>query len=188
MGYVGAKLILISSKHHWVTDTFRDISILTFSFIAYFAAELIGGNGFIAAFVAGLTLGNTAKGVCTCLYEFAETEGQLLNLVVFLFFGATMVPLVLDEITPMVMLYGALSLTVVRMLPVIISLTGSGLRWETSIFLGWFGPRGLASILFALLVVEQSDLAHRQEILMIVLSTVLLSIFLHGATANVGAA
>jgi NhaP-type Na+/H+ or K+/H+ antiporter len=188
VGYIGAKLILISSKHRWVTDTFRDISILTFSFVAYFSAELIGGNGFIAAFVAGLTLGNTAKGLCTCLYEFAETEGQLLNLLVFLIFGIIMVPLVLDGITPMVMLYSVLSLTVVRILPVIISLTGSGLRWETGIFLGWFGPRGLASILFALLVVEHSDLAHRQEILMIVLSTVLMSIFLHGATANFGAA
>jgi NhaP-type Na+/H+ or K+/H+ antiporter len=186
VGYIGAKLILISSQHHWMTDTFRDISILTFSFIAYLAAELIGGNGFIAAFIAGLTLGNTAKGLCTCLYEFAETEGQLLNLVVFLVFGATMVPLVLNEITPVVILYGVLSLTVARMLPVIISLTGSGLRCETSIFLGWFGPRGLASILFALLVVEHSDLVHRQEILMIVLSTVLMSIFLHGASANAG--
>jgi sodium/hydrogen antiporter len=74
------------------------------------------------------------------------------------------------------------------MLPVIISLTGSGLRWETGVFLGWFGPRGLASILFVLLMVEHSDLAHQQEILMIVLTTVLLSIFLHGATANIGAA
>jgi NhaP-type Na+/H+ or K+/H+ antiporter len=188
VGYSGAKLILISSKHHWLTDTFRDISILTFAFIAYIAAGIIGGNGFIAAFVAGLTLGNTAKGLCICLYEFAETEGQLLNLVVFLVFGATMVPLVLDGLTPVAILYSVLTLTVVRMLPVIISLAGSGLRWETGLFLGWFGPRGLASILFALLVVEHSDLVHRQEILMIVLTTVLLSIFLHGATANVGAA
>ncbi|NYT47170.1 MAG: sodium:proton antiporter [Candidatus Methanofishera endochildressiae] len=177
VGYVGAKLILISSKHNWVTDTFRDISILTFSFIAYFAAEKIGGNGFIAAFVAGLTLGNTAKGLCTCLYEFAETEGQLLNLTVFLFFGATMVPCSPDYATPMVLFYGLLSLTLARMLPVITSLAGSGLRWETKIFLGWFGPRGLASLLFALLVVEHSELAHRQEILMIVLTTVLMVFF-----------
>ena len=187
VGYIGAKLLLFSSRHHWIEDTFRDISILTISFIAYFAAELMGGNGFIAAFVAGLTLGNTAKGLCTCLYEFAETEGQLLNLLVFLIFGVIMVPMVLDHITPMIILYSLLSLTLVRILPVIISLSGSGLRWETGLFLGWFGPRGLASILFVLLVVEHSDLVHREEILIIVLTTVLMSIFLHGASANAGA-
>ncbi len=188
VGYVGAKLIMLSSRRQWITNTFRDIAILIFSFIAYLTAEEIGGNGFIAAFVAGLTLGNTAKGLCSCLYEFAETEGQLLNLTVFLFFGVNLVPEVVTEIKPMVLLYALLSLTIIRILPVMISQIGSRLRWETTIFLGWFGPRGLASLLFALLVVDHSHLPHRQEILMIVLTTVLLSIFLHGASANAGAA
>ncbi len=186
IGYSSAKLLQLSIKHHWTTHIFQDLSILAVSFLAYFAAELVGGNGFIAAFVAGLTLGNTVKDLCTCLYDFAEAEGQLLNLMVFLFFGLTMVPLVLDGISFSGAIYSILSLTVIRMLPVFISLLGSKLRWETTIFIGWFGPRGLASILFALLVIEHSDLAHRQEVMTIVLSTVLMSIFLHGASANIG--
>jgi len=186
IGYSCAKLLQLSIKHQWTTDTFRDLSIMAVSFLAYFAAELIGGNGFIAAFVAGLTLGNTVKNLCTCLYDFAGAEGQLLNLMVFLFFGLTMVPVILEGISFAVVIYSVLSLTVIRMLPVFISLLGSKLRWETAVFIGWFGPRGLASILFALLVIEHSDLIHRQEILTIVLTTVLMSIFLHGASANIG--
>ena len=151
--------------------------------LAFGAAELVGGNGFIAAFVAGLTLGNTARGVCSCLYEFGEAEGQLLTLLVFLAFGAVMLPEALPHTTGAVVLYVLLSLTVVRMLPVALSLLGAGLRPASVAFLGWFGPRGLASILFALLVVEEGRLATGPLLEAVVMLTVLASTLLHGLTA-----
>ena len=144
-------------------------------------AELVHGNGFIAAFVAGLVVGNTARGICKSLYEFGEAEGQLLALLVFLVFGAVLVPQAWPYVDGRTWLYALLSLTLVRMLPVALALLGAGLRPVSFAFLGWFGPRGLASILFALLVVGEMVEGRRLEA--IVTWTVLLSMFLHGVTA-----
>jgi NhaP-type Na+/H+ or K+/H+ antiporter len=151
--------------------------------LAYAGAELIGGNGFIAAFVAGLTLGNTARRTCECLYEFAEAEGQLLTLLVFVALGAALVPAALHAVDGRTVVYALLSLTVVRLLPVALSLAGTGLHPASVGFLGWFGPRGLASILFALLVVKEGSLDAADTISSVVVVTVLMSTFLHGATA-----
>lgn len=186
VGLVGAKLLGLSIHFHWINHSFRDLSVIALAFLAYFGAELIGGNGFIAAFVAGLTFGNTTTDQCNCLYEFAESEGQLLNLLVFLFFGAVMLPIVIDGITVWIVLFSFLSLTVARMIPVSISLLGKQLRPESQLFIGWFGPRGLASILFVLLIIEEFSVPGSETIMMTVLTTVVLSIFLHGSSANPG--
>ena len=162
---------------------FRRLSGLGIALLAFAGAESVGGNGFIAAFVAGLTLGNTARGVCTCLYEFGEAEGQLLTLLVFLIFGAVMVPTALAHANFDGLVYALLSLTLIRMLPVVLSLLGSGLRPASFAFIGWFGPRGLASILFVLVVVETGRLESGPMLEMIVVLTVLLSTLLHGVTA-----
>jgi NhaP-type Na+/H+ or K+/H+ antiporter len=188
VGYAGARLIERSARRGWITHSFRDLAVVALSLVAYLTAELIGGNGFIAAFCAGLTLGNLARSLCACLYEFAEAEGQLLSLLIFLLFGIALAPLVLSAATPAMIVYALASLTVIRMLPVALSVAGAGLRWQTTIFLGWFGPRGLASILFALLVLERAGLPGGQVIFDTVLTTVLLSIVLHGASAHWGAA
>ncbi len=188
VGWIGARLVTLGTQSGWMSHTFQHLSSLGLALLSFAGAEVIGGNGFIAAFCAGLTLGNTAsKGICDCLYEFAEAEGQLLTLLVFLIFGAIMLPTVGDHLSWQAVVYGALSLTVIRLLPVALSLIGAGLRKETVLFLGWFGPRGIASILFGLLVVEGSVLHHREEIFMVVLVTVALSILAHGVTASPGA-
>ena len=93
VGLVGGKLVMWGQRTEWMNHSFQDLSSLGLSLLAYASAELIGGNGFIAAFCAGLTLGNTARSICSCLYEFAEAEGQLLTLLVFMVFGAIMVPM-----------------------------------------------------------------------------------------------
>jgi NhaP-type Na+/H+ or K+/H+ antiporter len=146
-------------------------------------AELIGGNGFIAAFVGGMVFGNSIRNSCDFLFEFMETEGQLLMLITFLIFGAAMLPEGLTHLQPRHFLYAVLSLTVIRMVPVTISLIGTGLRLPSHVFLGWFGPRGLASILFVLLILEESEVPHREEILTVTVITVALSALLHGLTA-----
>jgi NhaP-type Na+/H+ or K+/H+ antiporter len=186
VGFVGGKLVMWGQRTGWMNHSFQDLSSLGLALLAYAAAELIGGNGFIAAFCAGLTLGNSARSICTCLYEFAEAEGQLLTLLVFMVFGAIMVPDALEHFSWLHLLYAVLSLTIIRMLPVAVSMLGRRLRWGTVSFLGWFGPRGIASILYVLLLLEGSSVAGRDVILSVVMTTVLLSVFAHGLTALPG--
>ncbi len=187
VGWAGGRLVTRGTESGWMNHAFQHLSALGLALLAFAGAELVGGNGFIAAFTAGLTLGNTAKSICDCLYEFAEAEGQLLTLLVFLVFGAVMLPGVFEHLGWRALVYAVLSLTAVRMLPVALSLIGAGLRKETTLFLGWFGPRGIASILFGLLVVESSVLVHREEVFTVVLATVALSVVAHGVTASPGA-
>ncbi|NNE86367.1 MAG: sodium:proton antiporter, partial [Alphaproteobacteria bacterium] len=156
---------------------------LGIALIAFSTAEIIGGNGFISAFIAGLVLGNTVRGQCAALFEFAESEGQLLTLLTFLVFGAVLLPTLGDGVDWQVIVYSVLSLTVIRMVPAALSLFGTGVRGPTTLFLGWFGPRGLASILFALLVLEEAAIPLSDEILQITILTVALSILAHGITA-----
>jgi len=186
VGYCGGKLVALSSRKNWMSREFQDISSLGLSLLAFSAAELIGGNGFISAFTAGLTIGNTSRSICACLYEFGEAEGQLLTLITFMIFGAFMVLPELSGINWRIALYAVLSLTVIRMIPVAISLIGLRLRLPTILFLGWFGPRGIASILFALLLVEESNITHGNEIFSVVMITVLFSVFAHGITSVPG--
>ncbi len=183
VGFLGGRVVAWGTRAGWINAAFQRISGLGLALLAFGAAELVGGNGFIAAFVAGLTLGNTARGVCACLYEFGEAEGQLLTLLVFLAFGAALLPEALPHATGGALLYALLSLTVVRLVPVALSLLGTGLRPASIAFLGWFGPRGLASILFVLLVVEEGRLASGPFLQAVVVLTVLASTLLHGLTA-----
>ncbi|MCU7815414.1 MAG: cation:proton antiporter [Candidatus Thiodiazotropha sp. (ex Rostrolucina anterorostrata)] len=150
IGWVGASAINWAIERGFLTHEFCNIYLLSVAFIAYLAADQIGGNGFIAAFLAGVATGNTLKHVNEEIYEFAESEGQLLNLIIFFLFGVALLPQVWNHLSWDSVVYALLSLTLVRMLPVFTSLIGKHLRWETSLFLGWFGPRGLASILFLL--------------------------------------
>jgi NhaP-type Na+/H+ or K+/H+ antiporter len=182
VGRIGGGLVVWCRDRRWMNEVFTSLSSVALALMSYAIAYLIGGNGFIAAFVAGMTLGNLCEKTCMSLVEFAEVEGQLLTLLVFLVFGASMVPLVVHDFQWIYVGYALLSLTILRMLPVALSLLGTGVRGPTYTFLGWFGPRGIASILFALLVVEPM-LPHSEEILAVVTVTVFLSVFLHGMTA-----
>ncbi len=183
VGFLGAKGLEYGVANGWVNVAFQRLSALGLALLAFALAEVIGGNGFIAAFIAGLTLGNAGRNVCETLYEFGETEGQLLTLLVFLVFGAVMLPNALEHVGVTALVYAALSLTLVRMLPVALSLLGSGLKPASFAFLGWFGPRGLASILFVLIVVEEGLLANGPLLEGLVVLTVFASAMLHGATA-----
>jgi len=183
IGYVGARVLDNSIERGWANTSFQGIGILSLAVLTYVAAELVGGNGFIAAFVGGMVFGNSIRHPCTFLFEFMESEGQLLMLITFLVFGAALLPEGLAHLNATNFLYAVLSLTVIRMIPIAISLLGSGVRLPTQLFLGWFGPRGLASILFVLLILEESDVPHREQLLAITVITVALSALLHGVSA-----
>ena len=182
VGYVGGRSIECAVRAGWMNDPFQRLSVLGLAGVAFAGSELVGGNGFIGAFVSGLALGNTARSACTCAYEFGEAEGQLLGLVVFLIVGGVLVPAALPHWDYSVWLYALSSLSVVRMVPVALSLARSGLRPATVAFLGWFGPRGLASILYARIVVGEG-LPISALLESTVTLTVLLSTLLHGVTA-----
>ncbi len=184
IGYLGGQAIERSSLADWMSESFQGVSALALALLAFAGAEAIGGNGFIAAFVAGLTMGNTTHHCNRFVLDFAEAEGQLLTLFVFMVFGAVLVPDLFAHLTWQMVAYAVLALTVMRMVPVAISMIGAKLLPGTVLFLGWFGPRGLASILFALLVVEETmGNAVAEQIIMLTILTVALSIIAHGVTA-----
>ena len=183
VGFVAAKLVTIFVEKSWMSETFEGIFAISVALIAFAGAELVHGNGFIAAFVAGLTFGHFLKSPCKFLYEFAESEGQFFTLATFFFFGTVAISLIGSEFHWTYLLYGLLSLTLIRMLPVAISLIGTNVNKYTVLFLGWFGPRGLASILFSLLILEGMGIVRSEQITSVVIVTVLMSIALHGITA-----
>lgn len=182
-GYIGARLLDFTAEHEWMSGAFQGIGILSLAVLTYVIAESVGGNGFIAAFIGGMVFGNSLRHPCEFLFEFMETEGQLLMMLTFLIFGAALVPEALEHVNVMHIIYAVLSLTVIRIVPVMLSLLGAGVRPVTQLFLGWFGPRGLASILFVLLILEETEIAHRHELLTVTVVTVAMSILLHGISA-----
>ena len=181
---VGGRLISRAVDRKWMSSSFERLGGLSLALLAYLGAEEAGGNGFISAFVAGLSLGKTAPEICPTIHEFIEAEGQALMLLVFLLLGGALAGPALMEATPAMIAYALLSLTLIRMLPTAASLVGARLNPVTTIFLGWFGPRGLASLLFGLLILEESEAPHRAMIFTIVVLTVLLSVIAHGLSAN----
>ncbi len=184
VGFAGGVVIDRAARRGWIDGVFRQLSTFAVAVCAFALSEVLGGNGFIAAFVAGLAFGQVAREQCPHAADFAEDEGQLLTMLTFLVFGASLAgPALTDGDVPTI-LYAVLSLTVVRMVPVALSLVGTGLSARTTAFVGWFGPRGLASILFAVLIIEEADLGVESTILTIVSWTVLLSVFAHGMSAR----
>ena len=183
VGLVGGWLVSLVARKRWMADSFQRLALLALALIAWALADQIGGNGFIAAFVGGLAVGPTVERIGERLIRFSETEGQLLNLSVFFIFGVV----VIETIQPLnweVALYAVLSLTLIRMLPVALSLIGTHLGSISVLFMGWFGPRGLASIVLGLIVVAEAPLlTGREEIGQVVALTVLFSVLLHGLTA-----
>lgn len=187
IGYCGSKIIIKSLQHKWMTESFEDLSMVGLPILAYTGAEIIGGNGFIAAFGAGLVVGRVASdSILKCLHNFGEAEGQLLTLLSFLIYGAIMVIPSISEATWQMWLYGIASLTVTRMLGVAIATMNLNLQLDSILFIGWFGPRGIASIVYGLLIVEKNSLQGSQLMFTTMVVTVLMSVFTHGLTAFPG--
>ena len=184
VGILGGALIQRACSRKWVAPIYEQLSVAALPIVAWAAADAVGGNGFIAAFVCGLAASKTVDDLGEMIIEFTEDEGQLLNLSIFFIFGALAATIV-DQLTWQLMLYAILSLTVIRMLPVAVATAGTGLNARSVAFLGWFGPRGLASIILALVVFEEeAEIAGAATIFLAITITVLLSVFAHGLTAN----
>jgi sodium/hydrogen antiporter len=192
VGWLGARLLAWSAARGWVSDEWRRVPALTFAALGYAVTVSLGGSGFITAWVAGLVFGvvwrRTVPGPAATtsgpqsVVGLSEELGDLLAALSFFVFGAVLLGPALSTITWRTALYAVLSLTLVRMVPVAVALTGSRFRWPSVLYIGWFGPRGLASIVFGLLMLHDGPPA--AEVLVDVIAlTVGLSVVLHGATA-----
>ncbi|MEO1138900.1 MAG: cation:proton antiporter [Pseudomonadota bacterium] len=183
LGWGFAYAMSAAQDRNLMAEASGGVAFLVVAFSTFFVAELIGGNGFIAAFVAGMVFGNSYKSEIHFISEFMEGVGQLLTIFAFLMFGAVLLPDGLQHMGWKAVVIAVLFLTVVRILPIMASLTGTGLELREKLFLGWFGPRGLASILFTLIIIDEFDFAGEQELLACVSMTVFLSILAHGVSA-----
>ncbi|WP_144671517.1 sodium:proton antiporter [Arthrobacter sp. U41] len=181
-GALGGWLLRLARRHGTATEDFAGIGVLALSLLAYTAALAVSGNGFVAAFCAGLAFGTCAGRRGPAELVFVEQMGGLVSLLVWLTFGAISVPTMLANFVPLTLVYAVLSLTVVRMLPVALASIGTGLDRKTILFVGWFGPRGLASLVFALLALEALG-AVSDEAVGVITATVLLSVVAHGISA-----
>lgn len=182
-GWGFAKAMDLAQNRDLMAEAAGGVAFVSVAFAAFIGAELIGGNGFIAAFVGGMVFGNTYKHDIHFISEFMEGVGQLLTMAAFFVFGALLLPDGLTHMTWNAVVLAILFLTVVRMLPIWLSLAGTGLALREKLFLGWFGPRGIASILFTLIMMDEFDFPGEEELLACVSMTVFLSIILHGVTA-----
>jgi sodium/hydrogen antiporter len=183
VGGVGAWLVERSAECRLTTPLFEQFGVLAVAVLAFVLADEAGGNGFIAAFVGGLAAGQIGAVAGERIFEFTEEQGQLLSLAVFFVFGTVAISF-LDGADLGVVVYAALSLTLVRIAPVALAVAGMGFRPSTIAFMGWFGPRGLASIILALVVAEEEpELPALGTILAAMTVTVLASVALHGLTA-----
>jgi sodium/hydrogen antiporter len=186
-GVLGAWVLRTFAGKGWIDQTWQQIIGVATPLLAYTVASALGGSGFIAAFVAGIVFGAIARDRARHSTFLGEQSGELLNAVTFLLFGAVLLGPALTELDWRVAVYVALSLTVVRMLPVALAMLGTGMRRVTVGFLGWFGPRGLASIVFVLILVEETQLPERPLFVTVVTWTVAASVYAHGLTASPGA-
>jgi sodium/hydrogen antiporter len=183
---LGGWLLGLAHRQEWMAESFQQLGVVVLPLLCALASDAVGASMFIAAFVAGLVVqaGFTDAGKGSG--EFAEEWGQLLNLSVFFLFGV-LVARAGHQFTMAHLLYAILSLTLVRMLPVAIALLGARLQKATVLFMGWFGPRGLASIVLGLVYLEHGmHLPGESTIRLAVMATVSLSIFAHGLTALPG--
>ena len=183
VGLIGGWLINRAVKRDWMEPLFQRLASIALALMCYSLAEHLGGNGFIAAFFGGLMLSARTHEVRERLQEFGEAEGELLSLFAFLIFGLAVLPRAPEHWDLAALLYAILSLTVVRMVPVAISLIGTKMDRPTVGFIGWFGPRGIASILYLLIFLNGVGGEGYERALSVIVLTVLLSIFLHGLSA-----
>ena len=180
---VAAHALKIASKRGWIDDLWIKISIPALAFGIFGLTQLCGGSGFIGCFTGGLLFGALTKERKKVVLEGAEGLGEAFSLITWVVFGAAVVLQHPGTVDGRVVLYAVLSLTVVRMLPVLVAVLGFDLRMDAKLFLGWFGPRGLASIVF-LVIVMGENLPANDTIVATVIATVVLSIITHGLTAN----
>jgi NhaP-type Na+/H+ or K+/H+ antiporter len=187
VGAVGGKLLEWAHQRKWTEGAPLQFAVLALALTAYLGSIALGGNGFVAAFIAGIIFGAVTHNRLAESADYTETTGTLLSLFVWTIFGAVFVaPAALLAFDWRVVGYAVLSLTLIRLLPVALSLIGVRFRRDTVGLMGWFGPRGLASVIFGLMAFDELSAASREAGLLasVVTWTILLSVLTHGLSAQ----
>jgi NhaP-type Na+/H+ or K+/H+ antiporter len=184
VGGAGGWLVRLGRRRDWSAEGFAGAAVLGLAVCAYASAVALHGNGFIAAFAGGLAFGSMAGRRGEPLVPFVEETGALVSLLVWLAFGVVAVAPMFEHLTWQLVVYAVLSLTVVRMAPVALALAGARLGWASTAFVGWFGPRGLASVVFALIALEDLGEKAASPAVAVITATVLLSVIAHGVSAE----
>lgn len=187
MAFIACRLLRLSKQRGWQLPIWSQLTLPALALLSFALAQAIGGSGFIAAFVGGLLTGHLLGEQKHHLLDASEELGSLFSVITWIFFGALIIPTAWSTFSPSIWLYALLSLTLIRMLPVYLSLMGTQMNVELRLFTGWFGPRGLASIVFTVMILD-SDLQAIDTLLSVAICTVLLSVTLHGLSANPWAA
>lgn len=183
---VAVQLMKIAYSLGWFNKVWEQLPVITLALACFATAQSLHGSGFIACFVGGLLFGHLSGDRTHGLVLAAEGNGEMLAMLTWVVFGAVFMGVYWEGMTGDVLLYSLLSLTVIRMLPVVISLWGTGEKLETKLFLAWFGPRGLASIVF-MVIVSAENLPSESILIHVVVCTITLCIVAHGLTANLWA-
>lgn len=183
MAAVGGTLLTLCRRLGWVSDVWLQMSTVALAFACFALAQSLHGSGYIAAFSGGMLFGVIARNDTHDLVHSAEGIGEVLALLTWMLFGVAVLGDVLALATWSVVIYALLSLTLIRMVPNYLALSRSGEPVNARLFLGWFGPRGLASLVFAIIVLEEG-VAGGEFIALVVACTVVLSLVLHGVSAN----
>jgi NhaP-type Na+/H+ or K+/H+ antiporter len=186
IGMVGGRILVYAHHRGWMQQGARRLATLALAVLAFLVASNVGGNPFVAAFVGGLAFGAVSGRTALSSVEVTELDGELLSLVLWFIFGAGFVLPAFEDADLDVVLFAVCSLTVVRMVPVALALVGTRVGWATTAFIGWFGPRGLASVVFALLTVEELGESDPRVMTAVhaVVVTVVLSVVAHGVSAR----
>lgn len=179
---VAAYTIQVSTRFGWISESWVQVPVVAAAIASFAAAQALHGSGFIAAFVGGLLFGVLSRKETDHLVHAAEGTGDTFALVTWVLFGAALVGQTAPYITWDVMIYSVLSLTVVRMVPVVLALYGLDLTFGQKCFIGWFGPRGLATVVFAMMVL-QSGIPNANTIVATATCVVVLSAVCHGLSA-----
>jgi NhaP-type Na+/H+ or K+/H+ antiporter len=187
-GWLGGRAMMWAAAKEFSESEYEGIAAIAVAITAYVAASMVDGNGFIAAFCAGLAFGNTVKNRVKHVAEFVESEGQIFVWASFLLIGLVLLPEALRHLSLPILALIGISLFVIRPLAIWISLIGTDAKPITRLFFGWFGPRGLATALFALLIVGDINHAYADTVLVIAINAVWISALLHGISAAPGAA
>jgi NhaP-type Na+/H+ or K+/H+ antiporter len=186
VGGLGGRLLSIAAERGWTSSASEQFFVLVVALLAYVGAVEIGGNGFVSAFTAGLVFGAAGGARRRDAIGFTEDVALFASFVVWVVFGASFVgPVLAGPVDASFVIYALLSLTVIRMAPVAVALIGKGFAAATVGFMGWFGPRGLASVVFTLLAVEElADTPIDLPLFEVATWTILLSVILHGLSAR----
>ena len=179
---IAVSILQIAARRQWLSEHWFHITVVALAALCFAAAQALGGSGFIACFAGGLLFGYLHDHPKEMLGGAAST-GEVLAMLIWVVFGAQVLGRLLDVLELSMLIYAVLSLTVIRMAPVFLSLLGTGMNVGTKLFIGWFGPRGLASIVFAIMVFD-ADVPGKETLVLTAACTVLLSIIMYRATAN----